>query len=1010
MVSQKALAKSRLILAKAREKKKLLSERNLKTAISNDKELTEKVKNDTETQKDFGISQRTNVDKEAIAEARKLLIEAHNKRLKERAKIRRERMQENVLKEQKNKIKTESLDVTNEVIKYLTKNGKIREARHIANLAYGKNKKQTKNGENQSTSSKKTSDNIRKKELEEIKQLSIVNREIYRELRRLNQTRTKQRIDIENNNGERRGRGRPRKERTGEENKRKYVGDTSNSIGGEFLMNLVTGALGGILGKSVIKKIFKGGVKSLGKLSKTVLKGIGIAGTATATVFKDFVKDKIKDIKNSFNKTSGTTGNPATRTISETARGSRGSTIITSGAAAEVESKFGSNVASKAMKIGKKLKGFTKFFKFIPGLGTLLMAGDAIYSAYEGYENSQAILNVKKVGEKEKMITATANAISSLSMGIADTRYMSDMALSVIGDRLIDRLVSKGIFAYNHGGKVTLTNQRAVLNLNRDEIQELLDTVDLSQSDRDLLQQIADKIDAKNTMAALANKSATNAQPAQNNQTDIVGLSETIEVPKSNDVSIGDLAQKAVDSKIGYYINKGNNAKYDSKGKRIYGKDIEQGYLDCSGFVNYIYSTYIDSYDATDELKNKAKKLFDTNSRQQIANVSRVSGVLHSGLDAVRNNVKEGMIIGEISANSPSYNVSSITHVTTVVKKNGNLMIAQSTSDNNAGVTLTTVDDYFSRAERLGKHNKLFSTDAFLAIKNTLKSAQLVTNKTEIIKPKEFDKFTQLNDEEKAEFASQNKLLNFKTSLDFKNEFGNNQDYLKLFSGSEQAEWFREKVSRFFGDGHNILRDIKEKEIDDIDEAIALKQQFLRVNYNQTAVNVGFNSLNPTGRKVGDDDYVRVKKEIDILKAYKEKITNGEITPAEYKVNDLGTYIEDIKEKAGSVEKKEIDYLINNSEIPKSKRNENNEIKELLKVKSASYSQKELSDIMSKQLVDSTVEKQKMELQRQNDTISTLVNNLTANNQGLVMNNTNNSNNEFEKVKNDTTFQFFALE
>lgn len=158
--------------------------------------------------------------------------------------------------------------------------------------------------------------------------------------------------------------------------------------------------------------------------------------------------------------------------------------------------------------------------------------------------------------------------------------------------------------------------------------------------------------------------------------------------------------QDAIDQGIGYHNTATRGRRVDRSGRTVTGKSIEQGFLDCSGFVNYLMDSAITSMSeefATQSEKQNMKKLFgkNTSAADMIKNTAKAGGGLITGLKNIRNNLVEGMVIGE-DWGSDNGRFNNISHIVQVVRdpKTNQLMIAESSSSANK-VRMRSLDEYF---------------------------------------------------------------------------------------------------------------------------------------------------------------------------------------------------------------------------------------------------------------------------------------------------------------------------
>jgi len=186
-------------------------------------------------------------------------------------------------------------------------------------------------------------------------------------------------------------------------------------------------------------------------------------------------------------------------------------------------------------------------------------------------------------------------------------------------------------------------------------------------------------------------------------------------------------AKTSIALESGYALTaKYDHVKYAMSGKYpgVDGKHVEQGYVDCSGWVGTLQNATMQ------EINQKAHQVifsktdrFDlgADSASEIVRKSQQrSGVMIEGKAVTAGALKEGMIIGE--DNGPTSfdkgRYKGIDHITMVVRdpKSGALMISQSRGGE--GVELTAVDKYLDYKQSHGV--KLYATDPLAKARDLL--------------------------------------------------------------------------------------------------------------------------------------------------------------------------------------------------------------------------------------------------------------------------------------------------
>ena len=162
-----------------------------------------------------------------------------------------------------------------------------------------------------------------------------------------------------------------------------------------------------------------------------------------------------------------------------------------------------------------------------------------------------------------------------------------------------------------------------------------------------------------------------------------------------------------------------NNEGPNDVGGRVNGKNLGQGYIDCSGWVSTLLNKTMDGINKSDGKTDplfKEKDKFDVvngASAEMIFEKTKASGVI-KGYN-IADKLKEGMIIVENNPReSPKYD-----HIVIVVRepKSGDLMISQSSKGK--GVWLTSVQDYLESKVKGGV--KLHTCDPLKDARHLLK-------------------------------------------------------------------------------------------------------------------------------------------------------------------------------------------------------------------------------------------------------------------------------------------------
>ena len=169
-----------------------------------------------------------------------------------------------------------------------------------------------------------------------------------------------------------------------------------------------------------------------------------------------------------------------------------------------------------------------------------------------------------------------------------------------------------------------------------------------------------------------------------------------------------------------------DHVKYAMSGKiaGVSGKNPDQGYVDCSGWVATIQNATMAEInrEAGREVFSRADRfsLGNDGAAMIVQKAEQRSGVMLSGAQVTRGALQEGMIIGE--DNGPTKwdggRYKGIDHIVMVVRdpKNGELMVSQSRGGE--GVELSSLDRYLERKQANGV--KLYATDPLAEARSLL--------------------------------------------------------------------------------------------------------------------------------------------------------------------------------------------------------------------------------------------------------------------------------------------------
>jgi peptidoglycan hydrolase-like protein with peptidoglycan-binding domain len=171
---------------------------------------------------------------------------------------------------------------------------------------------------------------------------------------------------------------------------------------------------------------------------------------------------------------------------------------------------------------------------------------------------------------------------------------------------------------------------------------------------------------------------------------------------------------------VKYAINDTNSHRYRAG---VDGKHLEQGHIDCSGWVTELQNkTMLEiNQKAGREVFGQKDLLTQgmVGSGDIVKKASQTSGVLLEGRDVFKPGaLKEGMVIG-VDANGGGY-WKGIDHILMVVRdpKSGELLVSQSSGSK--GVNTMPVDDYLAA----NKNTKLFAADPLAKARDLLQDRQ----------------------------------------------------------------------------------------------------------------------------------------------------------------------------------------------------------------------------------------------------------------------------------------------
>ena len=175
---------------------------------------------------------------------------------------------------------------------------------------------------------------------------------------------------------------------------------------------------------------------------------------------------------------------------------------------------------------------------------------------------------------------------------------------------------------------------------------------------------------------------------------------------------------------VKYAINIKNSSYY--RGAGIDGKHIEQGYIDCSGWVGTLQNKTMDEINRqagrTIFSKDDKVNLGNHGSGTIVHNAYKSSGVLLDRADILKPGaLKEGMVIGLDTARTQHEHWKGIDHIVMVVRNpnNGELLISQSTGSK--GVHTMPVAEYLKQVES-HPNWKLFGSDPLAKARDLLQT------------------------------------------------------------------------------------------------------------------------------------------------------------------------------------------------------------------------------------------------------------------------------------------------
>ena len=279
----------------------------------------------------------------------------------------------------------------------------------------------------------------------------------------------------------------------------------------KWLTGKITGLVGPML--SGIKNwvssklgILKSALTSLGRtLTSKIAKVSGAVASSAKNAWKATQKklglsrgkDNVKGVKDSRSPKSSKT--KPTRT-SRVGRGGRGGRAGRGAAKIKGGVKLSVSRMTKAVPTGI-LKKLTKFTKFIPGLGTAIAAGTAIYSAQDGYRNADEILGKepKDLTMTDKLASAAGALVNDVSFGMLSTRGTArkiiDWTKPSEGQKVVDEAIENGVIGTNsgRGPRYEVKNWTLLGAMPSEKIKHLIDAGGFKSADLKKMQELYEK-------------------------------------------------------------------------------------------------------------------------------------------------------------------------------------------------------------------------------------------------------------------------------------------------------------------------------------------------------------------------------------------------------------------------------------------------------------------------------------------------------------------------------------
>jgi hypothetical protein len=159
------------------------------------------------------------------------------------------------------------------------------------------------------------------------------------------------------------------------------------------------------------------------------------------------------------------------------------------------------------------------------------------------------------------------------------------------------------------------------------------------------------------------------------------------------------------------------SGQHDSVTYLLGGKDIKEGHIDCSGWVNYANKAIYDELDGGSRrmFPEEFAKLFRNGAAWQIEDWDKTVGGLTTGADLSPETMQPGVLIGLNYYNRNNGRFKRIDHIVQVLfdPKTHDAYITQS-SESGSGVNVKKLSDWFAGMDEKIGRDRLFAVDPYM--------------------------------------------------------------------------------------------------------------------------------------------------------------------------------------------------------------------------------------------------------------------------------------------------------